>query len=124
MSPSPSITPNWRPAAALSFAANPATPAPRSRLGGVVFDPVAGHLTVGGDAVTMRNRELRLLELFLNAPNQVFSKNKLADRLFSYDEDVSENAIEVYIGRLRKHLSASDPQDHHPAWPWLPAGPR
>ncbi len=77
-------------------------------VGGVVFDPVAGHLTVGGEAVTMRNRELRLLELFLNAPGQIFSKNKLADRLFSYDEDVSENAIEVYIGRLRKHLSASN----------------
>jgi two-component system response regulator TctD len=76
-------------------------------VGGVVFDPLAGHLTVGGEAVQMRNRELRLLELFLNAPGQIFSKSKLADRLFSYDEDVSENAIEVYIGRLRKHLSAS-----------------
>ncbi len=76
-------------------------------VGGVVFDPVAGHLTVEGEAVTMRNRELRLLELFLNAPGQIFSKNKLADRLFSYEEDVSENAIEVYVGRLRKHLSAS-----------------
>ncbi len=76
-------------------------------VGGVVFDPLAGHLTVGGEAIKMRNRELRLLELFLNAPGQVFSKSKLADRLFSYDEDVSENAIEVYIGRLRKHLSAS-----------------
>lgn len=78
------------------------------KIGGVVFDPVAGHLTVGGKAVTMRNRELRLLELFLNAPGQIFSKNKLADRLFSYDEDVSENAIEVYIGRLRKHLAPSE----------------
>lgn len=76
-------------------------------VGGVVFDPLAGHLNVAGEAVKMRNRELRLLELFLNAPGQVFSKSKLADRLFSYDEDVSENAIEVYIGRLRKHLSAS-----------------
>jgi two-component system response regulator TctD len=78
------------------------------KVGGVVFDPLAGHLVVAGEAVKMRNRELRLLELFLNAPGQIFSKSKLADRLFSYDEDVSENAIEVYIGRLRKHLSASE----------------
>lgn len=77
-------------------------------IGGVVFDPVAGHLTIGGEAVTMRNRELRLVELFLNAPGKIFSKSKLADRLFSYDDDVSENAIEVYIGRLRKHLSSSN----------------
>ena len=76
--------------------------------GGVVFDSVAGSLKVAGKPVNLRNRELRLLELFLNAPGQVFSKQKLADRLFSYDDDVSENAIEVYVGRLRKHLEQSD----------------
>ena len=76
-------------------------------VGGIEFDPLAGHLIVRGNAVTLRNRELRLLELFLNAPGKIFSKNKLADRLFSYDDDVSENAIEVYIGRLRKHLQPS-----------------
>jgi len=77
-------------------------------LGDVVFDPVAGHLKVAGGTVSLRNRELRLLELFINAPGQVFSKQKLADRLFSYDDDVSDNAIEVYVGRLRRHLENSD----------------
>jgi len=76
-------------------------------LGDVSFDPVAGSLTVAGEAITLRNRELRLLELLINAPGQIFPKHKLFDRLFSYDEDVSENAIEVYIGRLRKHLGKS-----------------
>ncbi|UWQ19357.1 response regulator transcription factor [Jannaschia sp. M317] len=79
-----------------------------TELGGVVFDPVAGQLTVRGNVVALRNRELRLLELLIRAPGQIFSKQKLADRLFSYDDDVSENAIEVYIGRLRRHLGASD----------------
>ena len=78
------------------------------QLGGVVFDPVAGHLVVRGEVVTLRNRELRLLELFLSAPGQIFSKQKLTDRLFSYDDEVSENAIEVYVGRLRKHLDKSE----------------
>ncbi|MBB3995615.1 two-component system response regulator TctD [Sulfitobacter undariae] len=77
-------------------------------VGGIVFDAVAGKMAVRGKPVTLRNRELRLLELLLNARGQVFSKQKLSDRLFSYDEDVSENAIEVYIGRLRKHLEPSD----------------
>ncbi|MEM1005618.1 MAG: response regulator transcription factor [Pseudomonadota bacterium] len=77
-------------------------------LGGIVFNPVAGHLTVGEITVSLRNRELRLLELFVNAPGQVFSKQKLADRLFSYDEDISDNAIEVYVGRLRRHLERSE----------------
>ena len=76
--------------------------------GGVVFNPLAGHLAVRGQSLTLRNRELRLLELLINAPGQIFSKQKLFDRLFSYDDDASENAIEVYIGRLRKHLEKSD----------------
>ncbi|WP_420585484.1 response regulator transcription factor [Ruegeria sp.] len=76
-------------------------------MGGVVFDPVAGHLAVGGQVVSLRNRELRMMELFINAPGQVFSKQKLSDRLFSYDDNVSDNAIEVYVGRLRRHLENS-----------------
>lgn len=70
----------------------------------VQFDPVAGNLTIKDQTVSLRNRELRLLELLMNAPGQIFPKHKLVDRLFSYDDDVSENAVEVYIGRLRKHL--------------------
>lgn len=77
------------------------------RLGDVAFDPVAGSLVIGEDTINLRNRELRLFELLINAPGQIFPKQKLADRLFSYDVDVSENAIEVYIGRLRKHLENS-----------------
>ena len=76
-------------------------------IGDVEFDTLAGHLSVKGEVINLRNRELRLLELLICSKGQVFSKQKLVDRLFSYDEDVSENAVEVYIGRLRKHLEGS-----------------
>lgn len=76
-------------------------------LGGVVFDQVAGRLEINDIDIPLRNRELRLFEVLINAPGQIFSKQKLSDRLFSYDEDASENAIEVYIGRLRRHLESS-----------------
>lgn len=78
------------------------------QIGDVAFDPVAGLLNVAGKEVSLRNKELRLLEILINAPGQIFPKQKLVDRLFSYDDDVSENAIEVYIGRLRKHLGGSE----------------
>ncbi|CUI39199.1 response regulator transcription factor [Cognatishimia activa] len=74
------------------------------QLGDVALDPVAGNLSIRDQVISLRNRELRLLELLMNAPGQIFPKTKLVDRLFSYDDDVSENAVEVYIGRLRKHL--------------------
>ncbi|MDG1340314.1 MAG: response regulator transcription factor [Paracoccaceae bacterium] len=76
--------------------------------GELEFDSLAGTLKIGGDETKLRTRELRLFEIFVNAPNQVFSKPKLVDRLFSYDEEASENAIEVYVGRLRRHLDTSD----------------
>lgn len=79
-------------------------------LGGIAFDPLAGTLQVGDRVTRLRNRELRLLEVFMNAPNRIFSKAKLVDRLFSYDEEVSENAIEVYVARLRRHLKDTDLQ--------------
>ncbi|MBT4872977.1 MAG: response regulator transcription factor [Marinovum sp.] len=78
------------------------------RFGNTQFDPLAGTLTVASQRVQLRNRELRLLEIFINSKDQLFSKSKLVDRLFSYEDDVAENAIEVYVGRLRKQLEGSD----------------
>jgi two-component system response regulator TctD len=80
------------------------------KVGDVEFDPVGGYLTVKENVINLRNRELRLLEMLMNAKGQVFSKQKLVDRLFSYDDDVSENAVEVYVGRLRRHLDGSSVQ--------------
>lgn len=77
------------------------------RFADVQFDALAGTLQRGDVTIPLRNRELRLFEVFMGAPDQIFSKSKLVDRLFSYDNDVSENAIEVYVGRLRKHLEGS-----------------
>ena len=77
------------------------------RIGRMEFDALAGTVSVGGRAVTLRNKELRLLEVFVANQNVIISKPKLVDRLFSYDEEVTENAIEVYVGRLRKHLAES-----------------
>lgn len=77
-------------------------------LGNLGFDSLAGTLTIGEQTVQLRTRELRLFEVFINAPGQIFSKSVLMDRLFSYDEEPSENAIEVYVGRLRRRLAGSD----------------
>jgi two-component system response regulator TctD len=74
----------------------------------VVLDATAGELRIGDQRETLRNRELRLLEVLFSAPGQVFSKSHLMDRLFSFADDVGENAIEVYVGRIRKRLEPSN----------------
>lgn len=74
---------------------------------GVVFDPLAATVMIEGEARDLRSREVRLLELFLGAQGRILSKEHLVDRLFSFSEPVSDNAIEVYVGRLRKKLAGS-----------------
>ncbi|MCK8485406.1 response regulator transcription factor [Aliiroseovarius sp. S2029] len=75
--------------------------------GETTLDSTKGELRFGDQTVPLRNRELRLLEVFFAAPGQVFSKTHLIDRLFSLSDEASENAIEVYVGRLRKRLEGS-----------------
>jgi len=76
-------------------------------LGAALFDPMAGTLRHGDERFDLRNRELRLLEVFARYPGQILSKSQLLDRLFSADTDVTENAIEVYVGRLRRKLDGA-----------------
>lgn len=76
-------------------------------LGDVSFDSLAGTLATNQGTIQLRTRELRLFEIFAKAPGRIFSKAQLVDHLFSYEEDISENAIEVYVGRLRRHLRDS-----------------
>lgn len=77
------------------------------RIGDTVFDALGGTLTICGRVEHLRNREMRLLEVFFSSPDRIFSKPHLVDRLFSLNEEASENAIEVYVGRLRKKLEGS-----------------
>lgn len=79
----------------------------RRQIGDVAFDPLAATLTIGDEVRELRSRELRLLEILLAAPGRILSKDHLCDRLFSYAEPVSDNAIEVYVGRLRRKLAGS-----------------
>lgn len=75
-------------------------------LGGCLFDPLSGTLGRGDTILELKNREIRLLEVFARHPGQILSKAHLMDRLFSYDTAVTENAIEVYVGRLRRRIEA------------------
>lgn len=77
------------------------------RIGNVEFNRLRGTLAIGAHSVQLRNRELRLFEMFADKIGTILSKSAIADRMFTLDEEVSENAIEVYVGRLRKHLSGS-----------------
>ncbi len=77
------------------------------QVGALELDAAASRVTADGQPLDLRSRELRLLEVLIAQPGQVFSKGQLMDKLFGLADDASENAIEVYIGRLRKKIQDS-----------------
>jgi len=79
----------------------------RLRFADLEFDPLTATVVVAGETRQLRNRELRLFEILVAAPGRIHSKAQLCDRLFSFAEAVTDNAIEVYVGRLRKKLAGS-----------------
>ncbi len=82
--------------------------APILEFGDVRFDPVGPAVAVRGEALTLTRREMSLFEILLTNRGRVVSKEKIHDRMFCFnEEEVGINAIEIYIARLRRKLSAS-----------------
>lgn len=73
---------------------------------GVSIDPATREVTVGGQPVVLSAREWAVLEPLLARPGLVLSRSQLEEKLYSWRDEVSSNAIEVYIHGLRKKLGA------------------
>ena len=58
--------------------------------------------------IELSARELGVIELLMARQGRVVTKEQLVDRLFGWGEDVSSNAIEVYVHRVRKKLEPFD----------------
>ncbi len=72
--------------------------------GTLVFDSVGRRAAINGEALELTPRELGVLEALMSRIGWVVSKEQLLERLYSYSEEASGNAIEVYIHRLRKKI--------------------
>ena len=72
--------------------------------GPLVYDQAGRVATIDGKMVELSARELGLLEVLLQRAGRLVSKDQLVERLCEWGEEVSNNAIEVYIHRLRKKI--------------------
>ncbi len=73
---------------------------------GVSIDPATREVTVDGMPIVLSAREWAILELLLVRPGMVLSRKQLEERLYSWKDGVSSNAIEVHIHSLRKKMGA------------------
>jgi len=74
------------------------------RHGQLAFDLVGRIATLNEQPVELSARELGLLEILLQRVGRLVSKEQLVDHLCEWGDEVSNNAIEVYVHRLRKKL--------------------
>ena len=78
------------------------------RCGQLVFDTVARRVMIHGDDIEIPRRELNILEILLLRLGHVLSKEQIADQLAGFEDDISANAVELYISRLRKRVEAAE----------------
>ena len=73
---------------------------------GVAVNPATREVSVEGQPVAVSAREWAILEVLLSRPGQLFSRTQLEQKLYGWKDEISSNAVEVYIHGLRKKLGA------------------
>ena len=74
--------------------------------GALVLDPARRVVTLRGEPVDLSSREFNVLAKLISQPGRPYSQAQLIEFLYAWDDDVSSNAIEVYIYQLRRKLGS------------------
>jgi two-component system response regulator MprA len=82
-----------RPSAALTFA-------------DLSLDPDTREVSRGGRSISLTRTEFSLLELLLAHPRRVLTRGQILEQVWGYDFPTSGNALEVYVGYLRRKTEA------------------
>ena len=79
-------------------------PQPALEFHEVRLDPVSQEVSYQGRPVALQRKEFLLLHQLLSQPGRVFTREKLEQALYGWDEVAESNAIDVHIHHLRKKL--------------------
>jgi DNA-binding response OmpR family regulator len=77
---------------------------------GVRLDPVAHKVWRDGNGIDLTEKEYGLLEYFMRNPEQVVTRQMIADHVWDYTFDTFTNIIDVYVNYLRKKLDRDFPR--------------
>lgn len=72
--------------------------------GPLTFDATGRVCYINDQMIDLSAREISLLEVLLQRAGRLVSKDQLVERLCEWGDEVSNNAIEVYVHRLRKKI--------------------
>jgi two-component system response regulator TctD len=77
---------------------------PRFACGALAYDSATRQFVLDGEALSLSPREHAVLRALIQRSGEPLSKREISERVFSDDEDVQPEVIEVLIHRLRKRL--------------------
>ena len=85
---------------------------------GLVIDPAARRVTVGGDEAQLTVREYDLLLFLARHPGQVFSRDQLMDAVWEYAFYTDTSTVTVHMRRLRSKIehNPSEPERLQTVW--------
>ncbi len=76
-------------------------------VGDVTLWPDSSEASVAGQKISLTVKEVGMLELLMQNPNSVISKERLLDTVWGIDSEAIDNTVEIYMHYLRKKLSSS-----------------
>jgi DNA-binding response OmpR family regulator len=86
----------------------PATPVPVIRREDVIFSKEALKLSISGKTdISLTPREAELLEYLFRNENRILKREEILSQLWGENDYFLGRSLDVFISRLRKHLSAS-----------------
>jgi DNA-binding response OmpR family regulator len=93
---------------------NQASPA-RLQGGGVELDRQSCLAFLNGKTLSLTATEFRLLQVLMNRPGVVFSREQLLDAVWGSDRAITDRTVDVYILRLRQKVEreAENPELIH-----------
>jgi DNA-binding response OmpR family regulator len=81
-------------------------PEPLLTVGEIELNPAARTVTRSGQTVDLTPREFDLLHLLLQNADRVLTRRVLEEQLYTWNEAVDSNALEVHIHHLRRKLGS------------------
>ncbi|WP_024802207.1 response regulator transcription factor [Nocardia sp. BMG51109] len=76
------------------------------RFADLSLDPVTREVSRGERSISLTRTEFSLLEMLMANPRRVLTRSRILEEVWGYDFPTSGNALEVYIGYLRRKTEA------------------
>ena len=72
----------------------------------LTLDPVTREVTRGPRPISLTRTEFALLEMLIANPRRVLTRSRILEEVWGFDFPTSGNALEVYVGYLRRKTEA------------------